>query len=175
MDRKYGFNIGNPGKYTMRGRKHSKESRLKMSKIKKVSTAGKLNGFYGKKHSKETKEKISKKLKGIFSGNKNPMYGKPSNMKNKKMSNESKILMSINHADFKGEKHPRAKLKEVDVINIINLLLDGIKIKDISKIYNVSQICIQGIKQHKNWKYLTCGILFPKYNNRPAETTISQS
>ena len=38
--------------------------------------SGEKNGFYGKKHSKETRQKISKKMKGKLVGEKNPFYGK---------------------------------------------------------------------------------------------------
>jgi len=37
---------------------------------------GEENPFYGKKHTEESKEKMSNSHKGLSSGNKNPMYGK---------------------------------------------------------------------------------------------------
>lgn len=47
-----------------RGRKHTQESILKMSKSSR-----------GKKHSAKTKQKISKASKGKLAGNRNPMFG----------------------------------------------------------------------------------------------------
>ena len=172
LDRNFGYNIGTPGNCCMRNRKHTKESRKKMSVWRKEHTRGKLNGFYGKKHTRKTLDKISQLLKGKFAGENNPMYGKPSPMRGKKMPIESRKKMVENHANFSGENHPRSKLKEQDVKQIIEMLLNGEKSKDISIKFNVSKSCIDGIRSHKNWKYLTKGINF---KHRLAETTISQS
>lgn len=46
--------------------------RKKMSQI----TSGENNGMYGKRHSKESKEKMSQHSKGLTAGEKNGMYGK---------------------------------------------------------------------------------------------------
>jgi very-short-patch-repair endonuclease len=55
----------------MNNKKHSKETKLKISQ----ACLGEKNGFYGKHHSEETKEKISNavKLQMLFN---NPMQGK---------------------------------------------------------------------------------------------------
>ena len=45
------------------GKKHSKETKDKLSEFAKART-GSLNPFYGKKHSEETKQKISKANRG---------------------------------------------------------------------------------------------------------------
>lgn len=42
-----------------------------------VANTGYKNGFYGKKHTEETKQKISAANKGRLAGEKNPRYGKP--------------------------------------------------------------------------------------------------
>jgi hypothetical protein len=42
-------------------------------------TKGENNGMYGKKHSKESREKMSIHSKGKTSGEKNGMYGKSGN------------------------------------------------------------------------------------------------
>lgn len=162
MDRTLGYNIGTPGGCCMKYRHHTKKSREKMSKWRKKHTQGKDNGFYGKKHSKETLDKISRKLKGKFAGEKNPMYGKVSPMRGKSMSEESRKKMKDNHADFKGSNHPKAKLTEDDVNIIIRMFLNGYKSKDIAIDFNVSKSCIDAIRGHKNWTYLTDGINFNK-------------
>ena len=172
MDRKCGYNIGTPGNCCMLHRHHTLSSRKKMSEWKKLHTIGKDNGFYGKKHTKSTLDKISKKLKGRFSGANNPMYGKVSPMRGKSMSDESKEKMRKHHADFRGAKHPKAKLSEGDVLLIIDMFMDGKTSKEIAGVFNVSKSCTDAIRGHKNWTYLTVGITFPKH--RLAETTISQ-
>ncbi|MEN6294125.1 MAG: NUMOD3 domain-containing DNA-binding protein, partial [Methanobacterium sp.] len=68
-------------KNPMYGKKHSEESRKKMSR----PNNGDNNGMFGKTHSEESRKKISEKL----SGDKNPMYGK-------KHSEESRKKMSEN-------------------------------------------------------------------------------
>lgn len=45
---------------------------------------GKDNPFYGKKHSDETKEKLSKKMSGRYDGENNPFYGKKHTKKTRK-------------------------------------------------------------------------------------------
>lgn len=50
----------------------TKEYRQKMSKI----TSGKNNGMYGRKHSEESKNKMSINKKGKKCKENNPMYGK---------------------------------------------------------------------------------------------------
>ena len=179
LERDKGYNIAYPGHSPMLHKHHKISSRLKMSKWRRDNSSGKENGFYGKRHTKETLDKISLALKGKFTGNKNPMYnhcGIFNSFYGKKHKLETKELMSKNHADFSGEKHPRSKLKEKDVLLIIDLLLKGAPTKELSARYNVSISCISGIMSHKNWKYLTDGIVFPRAKkHRLAETTISPS
>lgn len=90
------------------------------------------------------------------------MYGKVSPMRGKSPSNETKQRMKENHADFKGSKHPKAKLTESDVKIIIDMFLNGIKTKDIAKLFNVNSGCISKIRSHRSWTHLTEGIQFPK-------------
>lgn len=175
MSKHLGYNIATPGDAPMRSRHHSVLSKGKMSKSKKGNCSGENNGFYGKKHSKETLDKISKSLVGKLVGDKNPMYGKISPMSGKKMSSESRKKMRDHHADFRGEKHPKAKLSESDVKRIISLILNGYSRKDIAIKYKVSKSCIDGIGGHKSWTHLTDGIDFKNIKHRLAETTISQS
>ena len=69
----------------MYGKKHTKETKEKLSKAHKGKQTGKnnpmygmfgeKNPFYGRKHTKETKEKLSKAAKER-KGSKNPYYGK---------------------------------------------------------------------------------------------------
>lgn len=67
----------------------SKETKNKMS----IAQSGKNNGFYGKRHSDETKNKISLKRTGIYVGKNNPMFNKHHSIETKKeMSLKKKKL-----------------------------------------------------------------------------------
>ncbi len=48
----------------MYGKKHSEETKRKISEIKKETSSGENNPFYGKKHTEETKRKIGEANKG---------------------------------------------------------------------------------------------------------------
>jgi group I intron endonuclease len=64
----------------MYGKKHSEDSKKKMSNPQ----FGDDNGMYGKKHSKETKKKMSEKL----TGENNSFYGKKHSEETKKKLSE---------------------------------------------------------------------------------------
>lgn len=54
----------------------------------------------------------------------------------------------------KGENHQRSLLKEKDVISIRQKKVMGAKYIDLSKEYNVSIGCIQGIVERRNWTHI---------------------
>lgn len=55
-----------------KGTYQTEEFRQKMSQV----TSGKNNGMYGKKHTEQSKEKMSENSKGLTSGESNGMFGK---------------------------------------------------------------------------------------------------
>jgi len=61
--------------HPMLGKHHSVETRKLMSKIKKVTTLGCMNGFYGKHHSEEVKDNLRRIMK-LRVGDCNPFYGR---------------------------------------------------------------------------------------------------
>ena len=53
-----------------------------------------------------------------------------------------------------GENHPRATLKEQEVLKILDLLEKKTSQTEIAKIFNVSKYVIFDIKRGKSWSYL---------------------
>lgn len=60
----------------MYGKKHTEESKHKMSVSTTGMYAGSKNPMYGKKHSEESKQKMSEHSKGLTAGSRNGMYNK---------------------------------------------------------------------------------------------------
>ncbi len=63
-------------KHHFYGKKHSEDTRLKISKSIKGKNTGSKHHFYGKKHSEDTRLKISKSRKSKNTGSKHHFYGK---------------------------------------------------------------------------------------------------
>lgn len=61
---------------------------------------------------------------------------------------------------LKGEDNPASKLKEAQVIDIIQDLLNHVPYSVICKKYNCSKSTISAIKNKRNWTYLTKDIDF---------------
>lgn len=91
------------------------------------------------------------------------------NKRNNKLSNlewctcsqNIKHAYSTNLHSQKGEKNNGSKLKEFQVLEIIQDLLEHkLTQKQIGAKFGVTEDCIGEIKRHRNWKYLTEGINF---------------
>lgn len=115
-----------------RGQKRNKEQ------IKRMSES-----HIGIKQSEESILKRSKKIKGVKQS-KEAIEHRTIKMKGKKLSDEHKIKLSDSHA----------KLKEVDIRNIISLLFKGEKIKNIANQFNVKILTIYDIMNRKTYKHL---------------------
>lgn len=77
---------------------------------KSISHKGKPSNFKGKKHSEETRKKMSESLKGKLTGEKNPMFGKKGEqapMYGKRHSDETKKKMSIAARNISDETRKR--------------------------------------------------------------------
>jgi len=86
---------------------------------------GSDNGWFGKGY--------------LQTGEQNIFYGK-------KHTEESKKLISDNHADVSGENHPNAYLKNIDVIKIKEqLVTNKMHYDELSTQYNCPITCIRGI------------------------------
>jgi len=106
----------NKNKYSLSSRDYAYAVELYRSCPVSEETKEKIrqHGNKGRKFSQEFKDKISKtmKKKELFKGENNPMYGKKHSeeslqkMRNRFFSEESKLLMSQNHANVVGEHNP---------------------------------------------------------------------
>lgn len=145
------------------GKKISEETRAKMSAAGKIASAHKVgvpltddikqkisNTLTGKKLNEETKRKISKALKG------RKTYKATEETKKKMSESQKKNLNSgvfkKGHKGLKGEDNPTAKLTAKDVINIKQMLKQGIRPLLIAKNYNVTKSTIKAIRSGKTWK-----------------------
>lgn len=72
------------------------------------------------------------------------------------------------NGEIKEWRHKNAVLSEREVLDIIERLKLGESICQIGKDYSVKYTAINDIRTHKTWRYLTEGIIFPKYNNKKA-------
>lgn len=61
-----------------------------------------------------------------------------------------------------GEKHYKTFLSEEDILDIIDMLKQGMTNAEIAMIYNVSDHFVKDIRTHRSWVHLTNGIEFPK-------------
>lgn len=67
---------------------------------------------------------------------------------------------------LKGENSPNSLLKETEVLDIINKLLNKEYPSDIAKLYSVSTGTISDIREHNTWCHLTSNIIFPDVKGR---------
>ena len=74
-----------------------------------------------------------------------------------------------------GENNSLAKLKEKDVVEIIGLLVNGVKVTEIANIYNVKHQTISNIKLHKSWTHLTDGINFPNIKKTKVKSSTTRA
>lgn len=134
------------------GRKHSEESRAKMSASatgrrlseetkKKVSEASR-----GRKASPETLKKMSEANRG----EKNPMYGSEGYWKGKKRDPETVRKMSIAQ---QGEKARSARLNETQVMEILKSR-GSCKAEEVAPSYGVSASAIRDIWARRTWKHV---------------------
>jgi len=121
-------NIIKTRKPPMLGKKHSKQTRQKMSKDR----IGDKNGFYGKTHSSEAKQKMSTNPNRKFIGKQNYFYGK----------------------SFKGSQNKLSKLNEEIVLAARKLYKNGMTFVELSKLYNVSESAISRAVRKITWNHV---------------------
>jgi len=111
----YGYNICKfPG--NTKGRKHSEESKLKMSNNRKGLTSGTKNPFFGKKHDLNFIKRMSEERKIAFVGTNNPNYNK--NIKNEDLLLSYKKLKSFKKVGEKFNVHKSTVERRLKSLNI---------------------------------------------------------
>lgn len=154
-DKNFGYNLtdGGEGIITSRKRVILEETKLKISNSLKGKRSGSLNGFYGKKHRKESILKISIAKKEYHKNlseeekekiNKNLEKGRGKSF----WTNETYIKLSLKSS---GENSGTNKLLETEVIEILK---SEKTMRELSEMYNVTIGTISRIKSGKRWSYL---------------------
>lgn len=80
-------------------------------------------------------------------------------------TNQENRIHAVQHglaARLSGEKNPYSKLKEKEVLSIIEDLLNHVPYSEITKKYSISKSTVSSIKNKRNWTYLTKNINFNK-------------
>lgn len=80
-------------------------------------------------------------------------------------TNQENRIHAVQHglaARLFGEENPYSKLKEKEVLSIIEDLLNHVPYSEITKKYNISKSTVSSIKNKRNWTYLTKNINFNK-------------
>jgi group I intron endonuclease len=130
------------------GKRHTKESRNKMSESRK----GEKAYWYGKKFPEEMKRKISEGKKGKNTGIESCWYGKT-------MPESARVKMSQNHADVSGAKNPKAKrIEMLDKTGELIRVFQTIKEAAVFRSCNVCSIRRYCIGEHNDksgyiWRY----------------------
>lgn len=121
------------------GRKHSKETKEKLSVLNKGKISGEKHPMFGRKHSQETKDKISAIKKIRFNrGKNNPFFGK-------KHSKDTIEIIKSKAKDRLFEKEwviKRIKLTSENVDEIKKLYDEDVKVSDLAEKFKVSIPCI---------------------------------
>ena len=95
-DSRYGYNIALGGESPTKGRKHSEETKRKISQARIGKYCGENSPMFGKKLSQEARNKISAAAIERYK-----THPHPKSMLGKKMSDESKAKMSASHISKK--------------------------------------------------------------------------
>ena len=122
------------------------------------------NGFKGKKHSEESKNKISDNKKNKYTGSENSQFNTcwiTKSQVNKKIKKDEFNLYEKDgwtigrYQPYRGELSGSNKLKEVDVIEIKKLISENnLTTEKISKRFNVARQTIDKIKRGLTWSHI---------------------
>lgn len=148
-----GYNICSSGNGCMTGRKHTEESKKKMSQNRKGKLSGENNPFYGKHHTEETKKILSEKLSGSQT-----WLGKTHTEESKKKisqaglgrkhSEETKQKISQN-SNWSPNSATKIDFQIAELIRIDHS--NGMTGVEIANKYNLSRASISRIITNKAW------------------------
>lgn len=79
-------------------------------------------------------------------------------------ASEARRLAAVNASRLRGEDTSYSVLTDSDVLQIIQLLKDGVFITEISRQFGVGYSTILDIRKHRTWTHLTEGIEFGDYS-----------
>lgn len=127
--------VGN--RHPMYGRKHSDESKRRISESRKGKAAGVNHPFYGRSHSGESRRKISKSKNGVA------------------MSDaHKKKIRAANTGKYIGGRNNNAVLDEDAVREIRTMLKNGESGVSISRTFNISPGTVSMIKNNRIWVHV---------------------
>ena len=78
---------------------------------------------------------------------------------------EAKRIAAVNAGRLRGEETSYSILTESNVLQIIQLLNDGVYLNKIAEQFGVGYSTILDIRKHRTWTHLTDGIEFGDYSN----------
>jgi group I intron endonuclease len=107
---------------------------------------GNRNSFFGKKHTEEAKIKMGLKKKTMYVGPGNPNYGKK--------QPKSTVLKMI-------QNNSGTKLTPETVLNIVELLKQGLPHQQIADQFNIARSVITRISSGARWANITGGPVVP--------------
>ena len=125
------------------GKKHTEETKKKMSEH-----------HTGKILSEKTKQKISKIKSGVKFSEEHKNKISMANKGKKRSKKQIEYMSESRKGKFIGENACHVKLSEEDVIKIKELLLKGIKQREIAEKFGVKQATISSIKHNRIWSHI---------------------
>ena len=87
----------------------------------------------------------------------NTSTGRKHSEESKELNRQKAILArkTSNNYNFKGEKNPQSKLTDLQVVEILKKIKEGVKGVKLANEYNVSTFCISLIKLNKSYKHVS--------------------
>jgi group I intron endonuclease len=126
------------------------------------------DGVSGHIYTQEQRAAMSERMKGKFTGENNPFYKKKHSKKTKKQLSKQKFIEHKLHPEkYCGENNSQSILTEEQVINICNLINEGLlTFPEIAGINNTSRACITSIARGNTWTQISNNILIRKDNKK---------
>ena len=118
------------------------------------------------KQSQETRDKISRARTGMKFSKEHIEHIRKARLGTKSTEETKAKLREIHKNSPVGEKAYNAKMTEDQAKEIVEMLSNNIRIRDITKLTNVPYDVIKAIKQKRSWRHLTKKVSFPMYDSK---------